>query len=94
MESYHITNYSRRRAKQCNVKLRPSNTKGKKVDVFDFKGKKLASVGALGMMDYPTYILKKGRTYANKRRRLYTIRHKKDMARRGSPGYWAKKILW
>jgi len=88
---YSITNYTRKQAKRLGVTVKPSTNPTKKIDVF--KGdKKVASVGALGMMDYPTYIQKKGRTFANHRRRLYKIRHKKD--RHQGPGYYADQLLW
>ena len=49
--------------------------------------------------DYPTWmeLEKKGKVEkgtANKRRRLYKIRHKKDKDRKGTPGYFADKLLW
>ena len=91
---YHIQNYTLRKAKQQHVRVRPSTNRNKKIDVFDKAGDKVASVGARGMMDYPTYIQKKGLTYANKRRRLYYIRHKKDGKTKGTNGWWAKKLLW
>ena len=59
--SYKITNYTKRQAKKLGVEVKPSSVKGKKIDVFNKKGKKIASVGALGYMDYPNYIKKKGK---------------------------------
>jgi hypothetical protein len=91
---YRIRNYTLRKAKQQDVSVRPSNDLHKKIDVFDRSGRKVASVGARGMMDYPSYIEKKGKTYANKRRRLYYIRHKKDGKTKNTNGWWAKKLLW
>jgi hypothetical protein len=58
------------------------------------KNKKIASVGANGMNDYPTYILKNGLKYAKTRRRLYRIRHEKDRHKRLSNGWLADKLLW
>ena len=58
------------------------------------KGKKLASVGAKGMNDYPTYINKRGLVYAKTRRRLYRIRHNKDRHIKWSRGWLADKLLW
>ena len=56
---YRITNYTRSRARSLGVTVKPSTRKGKKIDVF--KGdKKVASIGAAGMNDYPTYIRSKG----------------------------------
>jgi hypothetical protein len=72
---YHITQYTLKRAKKIGVTVRPSSVKGKKIDVYK-NGNKIASVGALGMNDYPTYIKTKGSKFAKTRRRLYEIRHK------------------
>lgn len=90
---YRIKPYSFRQAKKLGVTIKPSTVKGKKIDVFK-KGKKVASVGALGYNDYPTWMQKKGKKYADERRRLYKIRHAKDRNVRGSAGYYADKILW
>ena len=90
---YKITEYTRKRAKQIGVIVKPSSNKTKKIDVFK-SNKKIASVGAYGMNDYPTYINKKGLSYANTRRRLYKIRHNRDRKTRGTPGWYADKLLW
>ena len=90
---YAITQYSRDQAKKLGVTIKPSTNKGKKIDVFK-DGEKLASVGALGMSDYPTYMKTKGQAYADERRRLYRIRHGKTMDKVGSPSYYAARILW
>jgi hypothetical protein len=91
---YTITAYTRAQAKKHNVIVKPSTVQGKKIDVFNKKGDKLASVGALGYGDYPTFKREKGLEYANERRRLYKERHDKDRHERGTPGYWADKLLW
>ena len=90
---YAITSYTYRKAKQLNVTVKNSTNPVKKIDVFS-KGKKVASVGANGMMDFPTYIKKKGLAYAKTRRRLYKIRHEKDRHIKGTSGYYADKLLW
>ena len=79
---YTITEYSRDQAKKLGVTIKPSTNKGKKLDVFK-DGKKLASIGALGMGDFPTYMKTKGKEYADERRRLYKIRHGKTMDKVG-----------
>lgn len=78
--------------------MKPSRVKGKKIDVFK-KGEKVASVGAIGYNDYPTWmeLESKGKVpkgTANKRRRLYKIRHKKDKDQKGTAGFYADKLLW
>jgi hypothetical protein len=91
--AYLIKQYTKDKAKKLGVEVKPSKLKGKKIDVFK-DGKKIASVGALGYYDYPTYIDKKGKDYADKRRTLYKIRHKKDKDVKGTKGYYADKLLW
>jgi len=90
---YKIKNYSRTQAKRLGVQIKPSKTLGKKIDVFK-NGKKVASIGALGYGDYPTFMEKKGKEFADEKRRLYKIRHAKDRVVRGTAGYYADKILW
>lgn len=91
---YYITPYTKRQARKYGVVVKHSSVQGKKIDVFDKKGKKLASVGALGYGDYPTFMRKKGKEYADSRRRMYKMRHEKDRHQRGTPGFWADKLLW
>jgi hypothetical protein len=96
--AYKILPYSYSKAKGLGVEIKPSTNALKKIDVFK-NGKKLASIGARGMNDYPNYLQKekKGyyeKGYANKRRKLYKERHEKDRHVVGSAGYYADKILW
>jgi hypothetical protein len=90
---YHITKYTYKKAKKLGYTVKPSTNKTKKIDVYK-KNKKIASVGANGMNDYPTYIQKNGLKYAKTRRRLYRIRHEKDRHKRLSNGWLADKLLW
>ena len=90
---YNITEYSYKQAKKLNVDIKPSTNKNKKIDVYK-EGKKVASIGSITNYDYPTYIINKGKEYANKRRNLYKLRHKKDLNKPNSPGFYANKILW
>ena len=96
--SYRITDYTKQRAKTLGVEVKPSRTKGKKIDVFK-NGKKVASVGALGYADYPTYMRlekagKVDKGVANIRRKSYKARHQKDRRVKGSAGYYADQLLW
>ncbi|MBM3201315.1 MAG: hypothetical protein FJZ56_02780 [Chlamydiae bacterium] len=92
--AYQIKEYTKRQAKKLGVIVKPSTVQGKKIDVFNKKGEKVASVGAIGYKDYPTFIREKGKDYADARRALYKKRHEKDRKKRGSPGYYADKLLW
>ena len=91
--SYKITNYSYNQAKKLNVEIKPSSNKKKKIDVYK-NNDYVTSIGAINYNDYPTYIEKKGIDYANQRRILYHQRHKKDLSKINSAGYYAYNILW
>jgi len=90
---YNITKYTYSQAKKLGLTVKPSTNKTKKIDVYK-KNKKIASVGANGMNDYPTYIKKRGLKYAKTRRKLYKIRHNKDRHTKLSNGWLADKLLW
>ena len=90
---YKITSYTLKKAKKMGLVVKQSTNKTKKIDVYK-KGKKIASVGARGMNDFPTYINKRGLSYAKTRRRLYRIRHNKDRHIKWSRGWLADKLLW
>ena len=91
---YKITNYTYNQAKKLNVIVKPSYRKDKKIDVYSKQGYLIASIGAKGYFDYPTYVHVFGKEYADKRRKLYKIRHNKDRLNKGSAGYYADKLLW
>ena len=96
--AYKISTYTMNQAKRLGVNVRPSRTKGKKIDVIK-DGRKIASVGALGYADYPTYMAmeRKGlipKGTANKRRAAYKRRHTKDRKVKGSRGFYADQLLW
>lgn len=95
---YKISTYTINQAKRIGVNVKPSRTKGKKIDVIK-DGRKIASVGALGYADYPTYMAMERRGIvpkgtANKRRAAYKSRHSKDRKVVGSAGYYADQLLW
>jgi hypothetical protein len=90
---YVITAYTRNQAKLLGVAVKLSTNKAKKIDVFK-NSKKIASVGATGYEDYPTFIKSHGKEYAEKRRALYKIRHNDDRKVKWSNGYLADKLLW
>lgn len=87
---YQITDYTKQRAKEIGVEVRPSLNPDKKVDVFK-NNHKIASIGSINYLDYPSYIREKGKSYANFRRRLYHLRHSKDHR---LEGLLSKFLLW
>ena len=95
---YRITKYTSLKAKRLGLEVKPSTNKGKKIDVFK-KGEKIASVGAIGYMDYPTMMIlenqgKYPKGYAKMRRKLYKKRHEKDRHKKGTNGWLADQLLW
>lgn len=90
---YKIKKYTFDKARELGVVVKPSKDPSKKIDVF-INNSKLCSIGAAGYGDYPTYLLEHGKAYADERRRLYKIRHIKDIGIVGSPGYYANLLLW
>lgn len=89
---YRIKSYSKKRAAEIGVKIKPSTRSEKKIDVFK-NGKKIASIGAKGYNDYPTFKEKYGKKFADERKKAYLDRHKKNIIK-NTPGYYAAKILW
>lgn len=90
---YKIKPYSRAQAKRLGVQIKPSKVLGKKIDVYK-GGKKVASIGALGYGDFPTFKHKYGKEFADKKRAAYKKRHERDRHRRGTAGFYADQILW
>ena len=75
------------RASALGVIVKASALKHKKLDVYSKDGKKLASIGDKRYSDF----LQHG---DKERRRLYKVRHQKNRTVKGTPGYYADKILW
>jgi hypothetical protein len=95
---YKILPYQRSQAKRLGVTIKPSASKGKKIDVFK-NGVKVATIGAIGYGDYAIFksLERQGRVprgYAESRRKAYKQRHRKDRFVKGSNGYYADNILW
>jgi hypothetical protein len=90
--TYQITNYSKAKAKNLGVTIKPSTNKNKKIDVFKNEIK-VATIGDINYNDYPTYLILKGKRYADERKRLYHLRHCKYSKIIDSNGYYAAKIL-
>ena len=86
---YTIKPYHLQQAKKLGLTIKPS-TKGRyKLDVFK-DDEYVTSIGHKKYKDYAIYLEEKGEDYANERRRLYRLRHKKDGVRERL----AKLILW
>lgn len=92
-EPYIILPYTYQQAKKVNVKIERSDKPKYKLKVITQKGD-IIYCGAKGYNDYPTYMKKYGKEFADKRRKLYKMRHEKDRHQVGTPGYYADKLLW
>jgi hypothetical protein len=97
-QMYKIREYSKKRARELGVTIRPSSNPDKKIDVYR-AGKKIASIGARGYNDYPTYLEleESGKVppgFARERRRLYRARHGRQIDKRNKNAYFAAEILW
>ena len=91
--SYTITQYTRNQAKKLGVSVKRSTNAKKKLDVFK-NGKKVASVGAIGYKDYPTFMKTEGKEVADKRRKAYKSRHEKNRHKVGTNSYYADKLFF
>ena len=89
---YKITDYSFARAKELDVRLKPSMKGNYKIDIFDKLGNYITSIGHRQYLDYPSIIKKNGKEYADYRRELFYKRHGKY--KKGTRGWYSSKILW
>lgn len=90
---YDIKPYSYIQAKKLNVLIFPSRRSMKKIDVYDYDMNYICSIGARGYSDYPS-IKETNPRLAEEKRRLYHARHQKDESVKGTPGYYASRLLW
>ena len=100
---YVIQPYSKLRLDELNKKLntnaisiKPSKNKTKKIDIF-INNKKIASIGAINMKDFPTHIKESGLEYANKRQKAFNNRFKKlPNIKNGkiTNMFWSRYLLW
>ena len=88
---YTITNYSKQKAKEYDVIIKPSKKKNKKIDIYK-DDKLIASIGHKGYKDYGVFLEEDGKEFADKRRKLYKQRHRKDL--NSGNGLWSNRILW
>lgn len=92
--SYEIQPYTFNRAKELGVQVKPSVTGNYKLDVLNKKGDIISRVGDRRYGDFPTFLKQEGKTFAEKRRKAYKVRHEKDRKQKGTRGYFADQLLW
>jgi len=78
---------AKKNAAKIGVEVKASTRKGKKLDVFNKKGDKVASIGDITMSDFLQHKDKQ-------RQKNYKARHQKTRTKVGTASYYADKILW
>ena len=91
---YHIQPYTYSQASKLGVKIAPSKNPLKKIDVFDYHGHFICSIGMNGYGDYPTFLKLKGKELADEKRRLFKLRFQRNRLKLGTPAYYADNLLW
>lgn len=89
---YEIKPYSYKQAKKLGVEIKPSTNPKKKIDVYK-NNEKIASIGAKGYKDYPTY-LQEDKNLAEQKRKNYRARHRENLNNKNGNGFWSSNILW
>ena len=100
---YVITQYTLDKIQELNNKLNTSDFSiklskdpSKKIDVF-LKEKKIASIGDINLLDFPSFIQERGIDYANKRREAFYSRFKRlPDIKNGEIQtiWWSRYLLW
>jgi uncharacterized protein VirK/YbjX len=96
---YKILPYTHRAAKKLGLQVKPSRKPLKKIDVFTRSGEFIASIGARGYKDYPTYLKleKAGKVKpgtAATKRRSFKKRFAKARKVKLSKAWLADRLLW
>ena len=94
MSNYNITQYSYDKAKKLNLIIKQSKNTNKKIDVYTINNQFLHSIGDIRYNDYPSYYIIYNKQYADERRRLYHIPHKKGINIINSKQYLSANLLW
>jgi hypothetical protein len=81
-------------AKELGVIIKPSQRKNKKIDIYGMDNEYHTSIGDIRFLDYFSYFETHGKDFANNRRRLYLLRHKKELLSIGSRGWFSAILLW
>jgi hypothetical protein len=96
---YEIKDRTYKIAEKLGVKIFPSDNPKKKIDVYDYNGIFICSIGASSYGDFPTYLEMLPFDAAMKRQQLYKKRHAKEIVKlgdewEGSPSYYSWFLLW
>ena len=80
-------------AKELGVNIYPSDKKNKKIDIYDADGVYYTSIGDKRYNDYFIY-LSTSRELAEKHKKAYLARHRKELYSIGSRGWFSAILLW
>ena len=94
MSNYIITDYSYNQAKKLNLIIKSSKNKGKKIDVYTINNEFIQSIGDIRYNDYSSYCIIYNKQYADEPKRLYHIRHQKNINVINSKQYLSANLLW
>jgi hypothetical protein len=103
--TYNIRPRSFEMAKKLGIKIKPSTRQFKKLDIYTpVRGRANTyrykfSVGDRRFLDFHLWKTLEARGKvppgtAEKRRKAYKIRHRNDLSVKGSPGFFAYRLLW
>ena len=93
MSNYVITKYTYDKAKELKLTVKVSKFPLKKIDVYK-DNIYLASIGDIRYNDFPHYCIIYNKKYADNRKLLYKIRHKKNADVMYSKQWLALNLLW
>ena len=91
---YEIQPRTKQIAKKLGLIVFPSENPKYKIEIYDRNGLFLFYGGHPDFSDYPTYLKTHGKEFADERKRLYRIRHKKELDDFCSRGWIVAKLLW
>jgi len=92
--SYVLLPRVKRNAKELGVSVELSSNPKYKIEIYDNQGLFMFYGGATGYKDYATYLYEDGKEVADKRKKAYESRHKKEIQKPQSRGWFIYKLLW
>lgn len=91
---YKVSDYTKKQAKKLGVQVFPSDKPKYKIKIYDKNGIFMFYGGNSQYSDFPSYMQSHGKEYADSRRELFRIRHRKEIENEGSRGWWIAQLLW
>ena len=92
--SYVLLPRVKRNAKELGLTVELSSNPRYKIEIYDNQGIFMYYGGAAGFGDFATYLYERDKEFAEKRKKAYEARHKKEIQKTGSRGWVIYKLLW